>query len=416
MSTGRQFIHACCTRSDRRTFRKPLRAYFTEEELGLYDFTLRYLTQFSELPTMEAFSQASFDLTPYATQQPPEALLDRLYTRHGYTAVQTRHGALQQAMQRRDMQEVEMVLREMLSGVSGARTLNSSVTLAEHAPSVIAQMAQARAQQGLLGASLCWPSLDAATHGVAGGELVFVVGRPGTGKTWLLLNIAEANALLGKSVLFISMEMGLDQITRRWLGLMTGVNPNEIRTGMATMHEEERLRAAAESLGRRAPIHLVSGELSKDIEGVEAIIEDKAPDVVCIDALYLLRSQGAEHVKKWEVLTDIVRATKRISLSKNVPIISTVQFNRNQSAGGNRALALENVAGSDAIPQDASIVIGTRPFPPPHTETRIYAEVLKNREGDAPSIAISRSFDPVRFVEVPMEDETTNEQSMEWMT
>jgi replicative DNA helicase len=416
MSTGRQFIHACCIRRDRRTFRKPSRIHFTEEEHGLYDFTVRYLAQYSELPPLDAFAQAAFDLTPYTTEQPPEALLDRLYTRYGYGAVQTRHDMLQQAMRRRDMGEVEVVLREMLSGVAGARTVNSSVTLAEHAPSVLAQMTQARMQQGLLGASLCWPTLDAATHGVAGGELVFVVGRPGTGKTWLLLNIAEANVVLGKSVLFISMEMGLDQITRRWLGLMTGVNPNEIRTGMATMHEEQRLNRAAESLGRRAPIHLVSGDLSKDIEGVEAIIEDKAPDVVCIDALYLLRSQGAAHVKKWEVLTDIVRATKRISLTKNVPIISTVQFNRNQSVAGNRALALENIGGSDAIPQDASIVIGTRPFPPPHTDSRIYAEVLKNREGDAPSVAISRSFDPVRFVEVPMEDETQNEQSMEWMT
>ena len=414
MSAGLLFLHACAQRQASAVFRRAPRNHFIEEELPYADFARSYLTSYSEFPNLQAFDQNRKPLHDYGTEQPPEALLGRMATRSAYNSVRDRMPGLTQAMQGRDIDTIQALLREMLAGVSHAQNANASITMAEHAPNVLAQIEAARSHEGLFGASLCWPTLDAATFGRGGGELAFIVGRPGTGKSWTLLSVAHANHLLGKSVLFVSMEMGLDQIVRRWLGLMTGVNPNDMRTGTTDMHETRRLRETAEALGNHAPIHLVSGDFNKDTDGILSIIDDVGPEVVCIDALYLLRSSGAEFVKKWEALSDVVRDIKRMSLARNIPVISTVQFNRNQGSG--KAMTMDNIGGTDSIPQDASVVIGLRPAPPPFSESKIIAEVLKNREGDQPIIGIGRSFNPVRFDEVPVDEAPEGgEDSNEWM-
>lgn len=418
MSAGHQFIRACADTGMGGVFRKAPRQQFTEEELPYYDFAVRYLTNFASFPTLQAFSQAQLPISEHVTDQPPAALLDRLGVRYAFNAVRDRQPSLTESLRARDMESVEVLLREMLAGVTGAHLANASVTMEDQARIVLAQCEAARTHEGLFGASLCWPTLDAATRGLAGGELAFFVARPGVGKSWALLSVANANHLLGKSVLFISMEMGLDQITRRWLGVMTGVNPNLMRTGMTSMHETGILQHTAQQLGNRAPIHLVSGDLNKDVGGIEALIDDKGPDVVCIDALYLLRSGGMDHLKKWEALTDVVRAVKRMGLSRNIPIISTVQFNRNQKATStNRSMDLSDISGADAIPQDASVVVGLRPYAAPHTRTRRFGEILKNREGDESQFAIEFNFDPVRFNEVPLEleEEEDEEGVAQWM-
>jgi len=415
MSAGLLFLYACAQRQSAAVFRRAPRTHFTEQELPFADFARAYLTSYTVFPNLEAFAQNRKSLDEFPSEQPPEALLGRIAQRAAYNSVRDRMSALTMSMQSRDIDSIQALLREMLAGVNHAQNANASVTMEQHAQTVLANIEAARTHVGLFGASLCWPTFDAATHGLGGGELGFIVGRPGTGKSWTLLSVAHANHLLGKSVLFVSMEMGLDQIVRRWLGLMTGVNPNDMRTGTTDWHETERLRAAAADLGNHAPIHLVSGDFSKDTDGIISIIDDVGPEVVCIDALYLLRSNGAEHVKKWEALSDVVRDIKRMALSRNIPVISTVQFNRNQSGASSKAMSLDNIGGTDSIPQDASVVVGLRPAPPPHSHSKIIAEMLKNREGDQPVIGIGRSFTPIRFDELPAEEEEEDNNSNEWM-
>ena len=94
--------------------------------------------------------------------------------------------------------------------------------------------------------TLGWPTLDAATNGAMGGELVVIAGRPGMGKTYALIEMAHAAWLSGKSILFASMEMGLMQIARRWMGRLLGVNPNFIRAGQVSDWMAGAMAGAAE--------------------------------------------------------------------------------------------------------------------------------------------------------------------------
>jgi replicative DNA helicase len=190
------------------------------------------------------------------------------------------------------------------------------------------------------------------------------------------------------------------------LGLMTGFNPNLIRSGMISDLEEEALMYTISELTSKAPVELVSGDFSKDMGSIASLIDEHDPDIIVIDAIYLMTPSGVAHgyIKKWEALTEVIRESKKLMLRTNKPMIATVQFNRNQGTTSKKAMDLSDIAGADTIPQDASIVLGCRPCPEPYSRNRRALTVLKNREGDNPSLTISFEFDPVSFEELPPED------------
>ncbi len=430
MSAGLLLLHACVTNGDAAAMRAVPGQFFNDAEQPLYTAIMAHTLQHGRVPGMEAMvrmqprlsAAGQQVLTTFLTLDTTETVpyyVEHLRTRHAYNAVKGLWDGLTVAQDQRNMPQVERILQEMLTGVRHGIRANTSVTLHHQARNVMIESRAARLHSGLLGASLCWPSLDAATNGMSGGEVAFIVGRPGQGKSWAAMCVAQANHLLGKKVLFVSMEMGLNQIARRWLGLMTGVNPNVIRSGHTDLEETAALMSQIESLEGEAPVHLVSGDLSKDVAGVETLIEEHQPDFVVIDALYLMSRSGLQngYIEQWKEITAVVREVKSLALRKNLPILGTVQFNRNQGgAKSKKVMDLVDIGGADAIGMDASIVIGMQQWDAPYAETRRRMQVIKNREGDMPTFGIGFEFEPVRFPELPPEDEDaeSEELSQRW--
>src|SRR4029453_5851452 len=73
--------------------------------------------------------------------------------------------------------------------------------------------------------------VDRLTGGMQGGDIVLIVGRPGIGKTYTLLNFASRAWKAGYSPMIVSMEMMQLQIARRIVGIITGLDPNQIKKG-----------------------------------------------------------------------------------------------------------------------------------------------------------------------------------------
>jgi replicative DNA helicase len=262
-----------------------------------------------------------------------------------------------------------------------------------------------------------------------------VAGRPGDGKTQILLEIALAQWLEGKSVLIVSMEMRILQLLRRWVGRYAGLNPNMIRAGeLSTNVGEPRLRQALAYMqenGQR--IYMLDGDFRKDVVGIEQLVREYNPDSVLIDGAYLLTEEGKAvgHIKRWESVAAVSNAIKRdICLALNKPCIATFQLNRNVRRGTNnvrqsegedgeqsqryeRDPDLNDVAGSDAAPQDASLVMTSRRGRAPHAYDRRRLNLIKNREGEEGEFEIHFEFNPPRFDEVIETEE--EELSQDWM-
>jgi replicative DNA helicase len=99
------------------------------------------------------------------------------------------------------------------------------------------------------------------------------------------------------------------------------------------------------------------------------------PDIVIIDGVYLL-SENKGDSANWEKLTDVSRNLKRMADGHGVPIIGVHQANR--AAAGKEELDVENIAYSDALGQDADLIIGIAPESDPK---ELYIHCVKNRWG-----------------------------------
>lgn len=424
-SLGYRFLRTAIAQNAVALFRNHSdRELYLDDEKQAVEAVATHVATYGQLPSIQTLAAEGVSLGAMVDPEPSAYYAAQLRKRAAYNAVNSRHPLLAESLRNRNMDQALVVLREMLSEAAGKVEASNYSSLATEAQRVIADYNFAKSHPGLRGVGLRWDTLNQATNGAMGGDLIVVAGRPGMGKSWVMLELALDAHRKGRSIAFASMEMSLTQIARRWIGGLTGINPNDIRAGnLAHWSEAEMLQKVSE-LSTNAPVHLFRGDMKKNVAGIAQMMDEFEPDVLYVDAAYLLspaaRKSGS--VSRWEAISDVIRELKQLALHKDRPVIVSVQFNRNQKnrAGSKNSSDmpdLSDIAGSDSIPQDASIVLGLSPWKPPFGETRRMVHVMKNREGEVPSFGINFRFNPVNFDEIIIDDEAEGTQVVDtsWM-
>lgn len=411
MSAGTKFLRVCIEHGETNLVRRLDPNFLFEEEVGHFEFVKGHLEEYGALPSADICAEEGFSLPSLRRSSTPQYHFDQLKKRFAYTEVNDRHPQLVEALRDQDTDGIIGTLSEMLQEARRATGGLSYSTIAHKAEEVLTEYNEAKLSPGLRGVTSGWETLDAATYGFMGGDLIVVAGRPSMGKSWALLQMAYSAHESGKVVAFTSMEMGLLQITRRWMGIRTGLNPNFLRAGELGAYEEERLVEAIHAEEERDAVHLLAGDMDKNVAGIEDMIIEFDPDIVYVDAAYLLSPSGRRrgYISRWESISEVIRELKRLALKYDKPIVVSVQFNRNQKNNSTKEFDLGDIGGSDSIPQDASVVLGMRKGPPPHEKRQRIIETMKDREGDCPRFAVAFTFSPVRLHEVELIDpEDTN--------
>lgn len=413
---GVKFLRSVIASGNVSLFRNTAdRTLFVDGEIEVFDAVASHVATYGNLPGPAALALEGITFGQDSSQpETPAYYADQLRRRGSYNAVNSRHPALAAAIKEKNMGEVLSVLRDMLSEAASKTGANDYSSLAIEAQRVKADYQFAKLHPGLRGVTLRWDTLNEATNGAMGGDLIVVAGRPGMGKSWIMLELLLAAHYSGRSSAFASMEMSLMQIARRLLGAMTGINPNDIRAGNLSQWAEADLIDQISSLSNATPIHLFRGDMKKNVSGIEQMMDEFDPEVMLVDAAYLLSPAARQKngISRWESISEVIRELKQLALRKDKPIIVSVQFNRNQKNRAKKdedavAPDLGDIAGSDSIPQDASIVLGVSAWKAPFADTRRVIHVMKNREGETPRIGINFRFSPVNFSEISFDDETT---------
>lgn len=408
---GIKFLRRAIEEGDPRPIRRVQRDLFLVAEQPAFDAVSSHIGHYGSVPSFATLAQLGVSFPPaQGHEEPPAYYAAEMRRRAAYNAVNSRHPALSEALKSKDMTGVVGLLREMLAEAASRIEEDNFSSLTLEAQRVLDDYAIAKMSAGLRGVSLRWPTLNAATQGAQGGDLVVVCGRPGVGKSWIMLEMAMEAQRTGRVSAFASMEMSLMQIARRWVGGMTGINPNDIRGGTVSHWSEAELLAQVELLSQKAPVHLFKGDMNKSVDGLAQMMDEFDPDIMYVDAAYLLSpsARSKSGISRWETISAVVRELKQLAMHKNRPIVISVQFNRNQRSRPKKddsAPDLADIAGTDSIPQDASIVIGAVPGRPPFQLTRLLAYLMKNRDGEEAIFGINKQFNPVNFDEVPVIDE-----------
>lgn len=416
MSLATQLVRAAIE-AGAPTFVRDLREehLIDEKEREVVSFTKKHLRQHGQLPSLVTLADNGFPIG--RVREPASYYADEIKSRFVYRAINDRHPQLVQAMRDKDAAACMAVIRDMAANVGNAAPGSTYVSLQDEAVRVLEDYEYAKAHPGLRGITYGWPILDELTLGMMPGDLDVTVGRTGLGKSYLQMFNAYAAWRAGHGIAIVTMEMPAKQYTTRWVGLHSGLNPRMIRGGQLSVWGEDHFRQTIVDItqGHHAPVHIMSGDFNKGIEGIHAMMAGLDAEALYIDAAYLLsatmRVQGG--ASRWEEITQVVREIKALSIDLERPSSATFQLNRNMKETSTRDIDTRDIAGSDAIGQDASIIRGLKYAKPPYQFTRRAVDFIKNREGETKNFEVNFNHYPLDFSEVAPDQE--EEVDSRWM-
>lgn len=394
--------------------------FFKEEELGAFSWLQEFVEQHKQWPTPETFRRET-GITTVVTNEPLPYYIDDSRKKALWQSLMEPFGEMRGCMEDKRPDEAVAIARQILSLSASLSTISHAglTTLASSMSLVGEDYRIAKATAGLRGIDTGFPYLNEATDGFQPANLYTVVARTGIGKTWKLLRMAKAARDAGNTVLFLSAEMGVLQVARRFFGLETRINPNFIRSGRLSTRVEEEMQGqlAAFDNDEGPPFYWLAGNFKKTVPALHIAAHETQADIIFADASYLLK--GSDRTKfnaRHELLNDVMEGVHSISTEVDRPLVQSVQFNRQatkpkrgeEDAGEGDAarynpvahLDLTKIGGTDTIGQISALVVGLALGDPPHERDRRYAGLLKGREGEFGWYEYNYQFAPVNFDQI----------------
>jgi replicative DNA helicase len=212
----------------------------------------------------------------------------------------------------------------------------------------------------LQGVPTGFSKLDEYTTGFRGGELIFIAGRPGMGKTSFALSMALNMAKKGATVGFLSLEMPRDQLGLRLLCAESGVDLQKARSAYLGKQDFALFAEAVEVL-HKLPIYI---DDSSDLDVLSLrtksrrLKKDKGLDIVFIDYIQLMRSHARFENRNLE-LGAMSRGMKALSKELSIPVVALSQLSRNPERRREKDARpqLSDLRESGNLEQDADLVL-----------------------------------------------------------
>lgn len=209
--------------------------------------------------------------------------------------------------------------------------------------------------------SMSWGfrTLDDLTSGIYP-ELIIIGARPGTGKTQIMVDIAESVAMNQKKVLFCTAEMSTEAILERKISRNLRVDIKNLRRH-GVPDELSGSYAELAGVASETPIcYLTQGCSSSDIYNQAVKLKETfGLDIVFVDYLQILRDcwqQGREN--KSTLVGRASKTLKAIVNDLNIPVICASQLNRDleRRSEETKKPVLADLRESGDIEQDADVV------------------------------------------------------------
>jgi replicative DNA helicase len=269
-------------------------------------------------------------------------------------------------------------------------------------------------KQSLIGLPSGYPTIDRVASGFKPGDMIVIAARPGVGKTSLAMNMACRVAGKGHNVLFFTLEMPADQVTKRILSAETGVDMMKIINANLSMDELASIMARIGDVGE-LPIyiddssHLTVASLRSKAKSLRATLEKqgKTLDLIVIDYIGLM--QGPAHMmseKKNAQVEEISRGLKLFAKDMGIPIIILSQLNRQVESRKEKVPQLSDLRDSGAIEQDADLVcIINRQTDSSSDSAKAELHILKNRHGPTGVVSLHFNASTTVFTEIDYQHE-----------
>jgi replicative DNA helicase len=261
-----------------------------------------------------------------------------------------------------ETEEVDEVIdqaEQLLFGVSQRRLAQDlvpvSVLLSDYFDR-IEYLHQHRDQ--MLGVPTGFVDLNKLLTGLQPSDLIIVAGRPGMGKSSLLLCMLHALATKhrGCAALF-SLEMAGEQVAQRLIALETGIDSQRLRVGRVKDEEVELVARAIGHLSEAAIFvddtpSISTMELRTKARRLHA---ERGLALVAVDYLQLMRA-GVRSENRVQEISYISRALKSLARELRVPVVAVSQLSRAVESRQDKRPILSDLRESGCLTGDTLIM------------------------------------------------------------
>ncbi len=187
-----------------------------------------------------------------------------------------------------------------------------------------------------------------------------VAGIKKGGKSHLLQHTLIENAKKGNPTFFFSLEMGIQQVLRRWMAHETGINSRLILTKTVTKEQEQQLRDTGKFLAA-LPLKVNQSPRITPAEVLARVRswkrKERVPDgkgVVAVDFLQLMPLPDKKGQSDASGIKDIAYELARLAKETQCAVIAAAQL-RNEAEG--QRPAMRYLEGSGGIAQAAEAIL-----------------------------------------------------------
>ena len=212
---------------------------------------------------------------------------------------------------------------------------------------------------GLTGVDTGSRKINDMTGGWQKGAMIVLAARPGMGKTYKMLDYVMTACENGLSVFVSSLEMTSHEMNIRMISALTGIDSNNLKTSAAKDQPMDKLQEAAAKIGSwKLTVNDNSGLTLHQISA--AATEHKRNhglDMIFIDYMQLIEPFNRRYNNRYEAVTDISKAVKRMAKEFDVPVMVLGQLSREVEKRGNSRPKDSDLRDSGGIEQDADMII-----------------------------------------------------------
>ena len=249
--------------------------------------------------------------------------------------------------------------------------------------------------------------IDDAEGGFRPGELIYIIGRKGDGKSVLMLNLAHNLWANQKNVILFSLEISKEDYERRFDALAADVSSNGLKLGKLTDHEEALYVKYLKNVSQNKTIDgkPCGAMYIVDVPGIctPAYIDSKIDEVegllgikfdVCISDYAGIMAPNIRQDAKRHDQGQIALDLKRLARSRNMAVISAAQMTR--SGKDEEKADTSHVAESDQISDHIDWGIAIRSV----SDTQCKIESFKTRDAAPFEFHAQKKYSCMKIIEL----------------
>ncbi|HSG63254.1 MAG TPA: replicative DNA helicase [Pseudomonadales bacterium] len=228
----------------------------------------------------------------------------------------------------------------------------------EYMPELLKRIETATENKGITGIETGIRQFDRHTGGLQGGELYIMAGRPGMGKTALMMTWALNIAMTGIPVGVFSLEMTAEEISMRLMASVSGTSGADMKMGK--VGDFAPLMDAANVL-TGIPLY-IDDEGAQSAASIRSrarrLVQKCGCRVIMLDYLQKMAAPPEYKGQREAEVNHNVQALKNVAKELKIPFVCLSQLSRSvETRGGSKRPMLSDLRESGAIEQEADMVL-----------------------------------------------------------